>query len=169
MKLVVEDCLPLDCNQLAKSGAFGDASKKLVRWASGASADIQYVAPHLAVRFFIAGQRRAQSILITTQACTAGGSRYYFQCPGCDGRRYRLRLGSNALFLCPGCHNLPYYLQQAGDDDKLFHTYRKTENTLLTRNMKGRRRNALIALWLELDDQIERRGIQRFGAGWNSI
>lgn len=54
-----------------------------------------------------------EPVALDRTPCPYGGSRPWFRCPGCDGRRAVL-YGNGGLFRCTGCHDLAYSSTREG-------------------------------------------------------
>lgn len=53
------------------------------------------------------GIERSQDINITAIPCNYGGERYFFKCPACDNKCFKVYLLAT-YFKCRQCHNLTY-------------------------------------------------------------
>ena len=69
------------------------------------------------------GIKRNQDIYITALPCNYGGERYFFKCPDCDNKCYKVYM-SATYFKCRQCHNLTYesnnQTQRHRDFNKMF-------------------------------------------------
>lgn len=169
MQCVVEDCLCLDANWLAKNGWFpADQHTGCIAWPNGSSIALSYQKPHLNLSYTRNGESLRQTIHVEAAPCHFGGNRYYLTCPGCQNRRYKLRLGSDG-FYCRQCYQLPYYSQECGDLDGLIHQLHKVEHKLEAKEgpaMRTVTRMQLIHKLCALEDKISAAMIARFGAEW---
>lgn len=130
MQWVVEDCLALDANKLAKMGILkSDWISTNIRWGTGANINLAYNGSVLDLRYNIDGEPNPQSIRVSTEPCHFGGHRYYLHCPGCGSRRYKLHLAHSG-FYCRKCYDLPYYSQECGYLDGLVRKIHKLEAKL---------------------------------------
>ena len=167
MRRVIEDCLQLDANRLSREGWFNGYRTGTLRWPTGDSIGAEYENLYLNLKYEMSGRPHWQAIRIEHGPCLPGRHRYYFRCPQCDTRRYRLPLGEQG-FLCRECYRLPYFLQQAGEDDKLFHRYHMLEARLadpMTRRGRGRLLHRLEAA----EEAIDRRGMEKFGVRYAEL
>ena len=166
MQTTVEDCLALDTNRLARGGWFRGLTSGNITWTNGSQISLSYRQPHLHLSYTRNGEPMRQTIHVEAAPCNFGGWRYYFTCPGCQNRRYKLRLGGNG-FYCRHCYQLPYYSQQCGDLDGLIHQKHKVEAKLESSEgprMRTTTRMKLIGQLCAMDDQIDRAMVARFGA-----
>jgi len=166
MQRVAEDCLPLNANRLAKGGWFrGEGLRTgVITWTNGSSISLNYQQPHLHLSCTRNGEPMRQTVHVETAPCHFGGARHYFTCPGCDQRRYKLRLGGDG-FYCRQCYRLPYYSQECGDLDGLIHQKHKVEAKLEDGErppMRTYTRMRLINQLCALDDRIDSAMIERF-------
>jgi len=171
MQKVVEDCLALNANTLAKSGMFGDGQAPIqtmtgsVSWSNGSKIDMAYQRPHLRLSYTKNGKPMRQAIHIEMAPCHFGGVRHYFQCPGCKARRCKLRLAGSG-FYCRQCYRLPYYSQECGDLDGLIHQKHKIEAKLEDSKrprMRTHTQMRLIKQLCDLEDRIDQAFVARFG------
>ncbi len=132
MQWVVEDCLCLDANKLAKNKWFrGTYQSGTMTWSSGANINLVYCrrSSTLELRYNLDGEAHPQAISVSRSACHFGGYRYYFHCPGCGSRRYKLHCAHSG-FYCRGCYRLPYFSQQCGRLDGLTQQLHKAQAKL---------------------------------------
>lgn len=165
MQHTVEDCLPLDANRLASGGWFRDLTSGNITWTNGSTISLSYRQTHLYLSYNRNGEPVQQTIHVDTAPCHFGGVRHYFTCPGCQNRRYKLRLGGNG-FYCRHCYRLPYYSQQCGYLDGLIHQKHKVEAQLQDKDrlrIRTTTRMKLIDQLCAMEDLIDQEFIQRFG------
>jgi hypothetical protein len=163
MQTVVEDCLSLDANSLAKRGFFkGRCVKGNIKWESGANIGLVYSGGTLYLNYAIDGESNNQSVPIVKAPCHFGGHRHYFTCPGCAKRRYKMRLGSSG-FYCRQCYRLTYYTQQCDYMSRLVQKVSKLEKRLERDNMRTHTAWRLIDEICVLDNQINAEAMRRFG------
>jgi hypothetical protein len=130
MQWVVEDCLALDSNSLAKMGMFaGETVSSGLKWESGANIGLLYRRRALELLYNMDGEQNNQVVAVARVSCHFGGLRYYFHCPGCHKRVYKLRLAHSG-FYCRQCYRLPYYSQECGYIDGLIRKIHKLEARL---------------------------------------
>lgn len=163
MRPVAENCLSLDTNTLAKAEVFQPGVSATMEWGDGSAATLAYREPHIHLSYAIRGSPMHQVIPVEAASCHFGGNRYYFSCPGCDKRRYKLRLGGNG-FYCRQCYGLPYYSQQCGYMDGLIHQKYKLKAKLDRPGIRIQTRMRLIDKLCDKEEQIDRALIERFGA-----
>jgi hypothetical protein len=141
-------------------------SRGSIAWTNDSTISLSYQRPHLHLSYTKNGEPMKQAIRVDTAPCHFGGVRHYFTCPGCQNRRYKLRLGGNG-FYCRQCYRLPYYSQECGDLDGLIHQKHKVEAKLDSREgprMRTITRMKLITQLCAMDDRIDRAMVARFGA-----
>lgn len=142
MKTVVEDMIALDANKLAHMDVFVEGQPSVtIRWVNGSSVALMYDRNVLYAGCKINGVEKIQEISVLTAPCQFGGKRYYFRCPKCCRRRYKLRVGREGA-LCRQCYKAPYFLQECSDYDALIHKYNKAM-TKLQRPMRSATRVTL--------------------------
>ena len=161
-KRQVEDCLPLDANRLARQGWFAGSYRGPVTWTDGSTITLAYSQGQLTLSYRLNGEPMQQAIEVIEAPCHFGGNRFYFRCPACHKRRYKLRSGPQG-FYCRHCYALPYYSQECGDLDGLIHQKHKIE-AKLGKPMRTTTRMKVINRLCALDDEIDRAMINRFGA-----
>lgn len=166
MQWVVEDCLILDSNRLAKSGWFrrGIESGK-VTWDSGANVGVRYRGGNLELLYTLNGEPQRQSVPIERVLCRFGGHRHYFRCPGCQSRRYKLHCASSG-FYCRACYRLPYYSQECGLIEGIAHKINKLESRLenLPKHARTRTVEGLVDRLEVAERQWSGAMLDRFGA-----
>lgn len=165
MQWVVEDCLCLDANRLAELGIFkADWINASLCWESGANISLTYDGDAVDLRYSIDGEPHPQTIKVSTVPCHFGGYRYYFYCPGCVSRRYKLHLARSG-FYCRECYRLPYYLQECGYLDGLIHKKHKLERKLENRSKYTRAKtfDRIIDDLEEAERKIDKAFLRRFG------
>ena len=165
MRKVVDDCLALDANKLAKMGIFREGSRSGVKWKNGSSIGLDYADGTLTLHYALNGEHNDQTVRVTAAPCHFGGKRYYMHCPCCTKRRYKLHLANDG-FYCRECYRLPYYSQQCGFLDGLIHKMHKVEAKLLDIDrprMRTYTQMRLINRHNELEDEIDNAIIQRYG------
>lgn len=163
MQHTVEDCLPLDANGLARGGWFRGLTSGNITWTNDSSISVAFKQPHLVLVYSMDGEPVEQTIHVEAAPCHFGGVRHYFTCPGCQNRRYKLRLGGNG-FYCRHCYRLPYYSQECGDLDGLIHQKHKIETKLENKTMRTSTRMRLIEQLCSAEDRVNSAFIDRFGA-----
>lgn len=167
MRRTAEDCLPLDANRLAKEGWFNDCAHPagLITWSNGDRIGLHYRHETLHLNYILNGKPISQAIDVQRVPCHLGGVRYYFTCPGCQNRRYKLRSGRDG-FYCRHCYRLPYYSQQCGDLDRLIHNKHKVDAKLTDKSRAAMRittRMKLISRLFELEEKIDQEFVRRLG------
>lgn len=167
MQRVVDDCLALDANRLAKSGMFGmEKCSASLKWENGNSMGLLYTTGSLVLSYTMGGEARKQTVRVTEAPCHFGGMRYYLHCPGCHRRSYKLRLAHSG-FYCRDCYRLPYYSQECGHLDGLINQRNKVQDKLDDSNrprMRTYTQMRLIGQLCALEDRIDRAMAERFGA-----
>jgi hypothetical protein len=129
MQWVVEDCLVLDANRLAKMGVFSEGRRSSAKWESGANVGLVYSNGAMELLYNLEGESNNQTVRIAKVPCHFGGARYYMHCPGCNARRYKLHLAHSG-FYCRDCYRLPYYSQECGYLDGVIRKIHKLEAKL---------------------------------------
>jgi hypothetical protein len=165
MQWVVEDCLALDANKLAKMGILkSDWINTSIRWSTGANINLTYNGSVMDLRYNIDGEPNPQKIRVSKAQCHFGGHRYYLHCPGCGSRRYRLHLAHSG-FYCRECYRLPYYSQECGDIEGFTHQIHKLEAKLenLPKYARTKTVEKLIHRLEETESQWSGRMQARFG------
>jgi len=126
-RLKVEECVDLNADQLRQEGALrpGTRSTVDIYW----NDDLALVTRLEATpqRLFVTGASHAspmsierQGIKLASTACTYGGCRTYFLCPGDGCRRRSIRLYLvDGVFRCRRCHGLLYASQTKDRFDRL--------------------------------------------------
>jgi hypothetical protein len=140
-KTVVEDCLALDVNRLARNGGISRD-----HWISGtygwtctdtqervASVNYDLIpsssGPILQLRYTVSspggpGPVRV-SVRLEEMSCHFGGSRWWFACPRCDRRAGKLHIPPEGeLFACRKCHGLYYQVQR---ENVIWRTLRRAQ------------------------------------------
>ena len=165
MQRVVDDCVALNANRLAKMGLFaGDQVRASVKWESGANIGLLYRGGTLELLYSMEGEPNNQKVRITKAPCHFGGVRYYFHCPGCRERRYKLHLAGSG-FYCRGCYRMPYYTQECGHMDGLMRKVHKLEAKLENKPMRTKTRMRVIEQLCAAEDRVNAAFINRFGQG----
>lgn len=75
--------------------------------------------PLLLLDYAVGGQRVRRAVWLTSEPMHLGGVRYYFACPQCGRRAYKLYLplvGRSVSFACRKCHDLTYKSAQTAHD-----------------------------------------------------
>jgi hypothetical protein len=75
--------------------------------------------PSLTLDYAVSGQRIRRDVGLVSEPMNLGGVRYYFRCPQCGRRAYKLYLpltGCSRSFLCRTCHDLTYSSAQTAHD-----------------------------------------------------
>lgn len=162
MQLVVDDCLALNSNRLAKIGLFNrPGTRASVNWETGANIGLSYTGPTLELLYAMEGEPNNQIVRVTKVPCHFGGVRHYMHCPGCGVRRYKLHL-SGSGFYCRECYKLPYYSQECGYIDGITRKIHKLE-AQLDRPMRAKTRMRLIGQLCAAEDRVDRAIVARFG------
>jgi len=65
------------------------------------------------------GEKRNQDINIVAMPCHFGGVRYFFKCPDCDCRCFKIYM-ARTHFKCRKCHNLTYTSNNASKGYRKF-------------------------------------------------
>ena len=165
MQLVIEDCLTLDANFLARLGVFTEGKRFSIRWGDQADIYVGYDGEALDLLYNLNGEPSNQTVGITEAPCNFGGVRYYLHCPGCGRRGYKLHLGHSG-FYCRNCYQLPYYSQECGRLDGLISQMNKIEDKLdrrETMRMRTTTQMKLINQLSLLEDRIDSVMANRFG------
>jgi hypothetical protein len=168
MQWVVEDCLYLNANQLAKNGWFRDGLQLgSLKWKTGANISLQYrgALKELDLQYNLDGESHRQTIRISKTPCNFGGYRYYFHCPGCGARRYKLHLAHSG-FYCRQCYSLPYYSQLCGGIEGITHRIHKIESKLdnLPKHARDKTVDRLVSQLEVAEKQWSVAMVSRFGA-----
>ena len=110
---------------------------------------------------------------VNKASCHFGGFRYYFHCPKCNSRRYKLHLAHSG-FYCRECYRLLYYSQECGYLDGLIRKIHKLEARLenLPKNTRARTLEELIARLEVAETRFAGAMVQRIGAAnclWHGL
>ena len=105
----------LDVRALAWAGALEPVTTATVTWGQDVSVSTEVPAAGADVVIVRYRARRVHShwldleevVPISRSACTVGGTRVWWTCPGCGNRRAVL-YGFRARFACRVCHRLAY-------------------------------------------------------------
>ena len=152
MRKVVDDCLALDSNRLARQGAFsGYHVATNVSWSGGSAISVIYSQGTLQLQYNMRDKPNNQEVDVLESACHFGGVRYYFSCPRCFRKVCKLRFASTG-FYCRQCNQLPYYTQQCGHLDGLIHKHKKLQTTLNDSSKQTMRMNNRMRLTNQLCD-----------------
>jgi hypothetical protein len=162
MQMIVDDCLALDSNRLAKMGVFNEGARAGVKWESGANIDLLYRGGSLELLYNLEGEPNNQTVRITKAPCHFGGVRYYLHCPGCSKRGYKLHLAHSG-FYCRECYRMPYYSQECGHMDGLIRKMHKLQDKLDSKPMRTTTRMRLIGQLIAMEEKIDRAMVERFG------
>jgi hypothetical protein len=164
MKRVVDDCLALDANRLARIGVFGEGRRSSVNWKSGANIGLAYAGGTLELLYDLNGETNDQTVRITKAPCNFGGARYYMHCPACAKRRYKLHLGQSG-FYCRECYRLPYYSQQCADIDGITRRVNRLRDKLksLPKHTRTSTVNGFNAKLQAANEEWDNAVIARFG------
>lgn len=134
---LVEDSLILSAKDIKKFVADPD-SYAIYSWKSGASMTIKYNSGcnALELSYAISNQNFNEYIPVIQQDCHYGSVRYYFACPNCSCKTYKLyKSPSSKYFTCRKCQNLTYHKQKnhlKSDDPFLYAHYDRLANKLIT-------------------------------------
>jgi len=154
---IVENCLILSSKMIKD---FINVPDKMVimEWQNSAKIAVMFrnEPERLEFRYTINGDPVEYSVYITQQTCNYGNYRYYFECPSCSKKQYKLYLplyGSGSFgvwcnyFMCRECHNLTYRKQKKhnkSDNKYRWNWYLIEANKLVTqgehKTAKGRRK-----------------------------
>jgi hypothetical protein len=130
-KELVEDCLKLDCNRLAKGGSLIPGVSGIISWPKrSVFSDSQAVSftvtsrPHFGAALQISFRRNKsedveQFIALQSTRTNFGGRRIWFLCPAtAEGKPCRRRCAKlyfhQGRFACRSCHGLAYESQREG-------------------------------------------------------
>ncbi len=166
MQWVVDDCPALNSNRLAKMGMFsGEEVRSSVKWESGANIGLLYRRRALELLYNMDGEPNNQVVAVARVSCHFGGLRYYFHCPGCHKRVYKLRLAHSG-FYCRQCYQLPYYSQECGYLDGLIRKIHKLEARLenLPKHTRAKTIERLTAQLEAAESKFTGAMVQRIGA-----
>jgi hypothetical protein len=167
MQRTIDDCLALDANRLAKMGVFNEGRHSSVKWESGANIGLLYrdgkvCSGKLELLYNLEGEPNNQKVRISKAPCHFGGVRFYFHCPGCGERRYKLHLAGSG-FYCRECYRMPYYTQECGHIDGLMRKVHKLEAKLENKPMRTKTRMRVIEQLCAAEDRVNAAFINRFG------
>jgi len=166
MRKVKEDCLTLDINQLMRSywSDLHISWEGSLKWKRGDSIRLTLQEGMAKLLFSLRDKEVEQSITVVKAQCYFGGCRYYFMCPSCNNRRYKLIQGGHG-FYCRECYRIPYYSQQCDEADGLATKRQRIESKLMDNSIRRRTHTvtALIKELMAVEDKLDEICLRRFG------
>ena len=136
----VEHCRSLDINELRRDGALAPGYWATWHWTDGSSIVLRTTTDSLHLTHRMGSRSKGQkdvscTVPLTRVACTKGGSRPYFLCPGRQneppcGRRVAKLYLKDRRFLCRHCQQLVYASQSEPRHDRLLRRRNKLSDSL---------------------------------------
>lgn len=179
-QLKVEDCRRLDVRELQRAGVLSTPWSGSWEWRDAQSkklnAAIGVITSHSSLRisYSINDVFVADHVPLARTACTLGGTRAWFKCPGCN-RRVALLLLRGQRFRCRTCQDVAYRVQSEDEIGRAWCAQIKLERRLLEnwRRPKGMHRttrakitNAIIQLEMKREDILLDQLSRYLASGW---
>lgn len=127
-KTTIEQVKRIDIRYLRKMGVLGSHSNGSLSWSINEkpNGQVDFVCYPTQIQLSYNFRRSPsktwesveQTIQLVETGCHYGGTRYWFQCPGCM-RRVVILCGHDKYFLCRHCYQLSYTSQQQTAFDRL--------------------------------------------------
>jgi hypothetical protein len=129
------DCRDIDVRHFQRVGALRDHWTGPWYWRDAETLDVTFQLQmwswrdQVWLRFMWQGRQVEEAIRLERTDCFFGGTRPWFQCPGCKHRVANLYL-HNGTFRCRGCHDLRYVCQSEDPINRTWRAQAKIEAQL---------------------------------------